>query len=427
MRASVWRTRMQFSARYAACMALALLGLSHNASAWHGLVHYYIGQENDLRIDMGPLCNWPDVFGLISEEFCWSHDIQKDDYYDRSAGEYGGYVKCGLPAAYGLYTLAKEKVKTWEEMPSGVGATSVGDANRASVGFAFHNLADEVVHYEFFEFPDLSCFGENHSAPEMSCDIILWYEWMVGWNWREPGGHMKYLKGENARRLVAPPTFDPSPTYSEMESLALISPYYSRGLDTLETAKLWVKRNFDPELMETKNEVENRLVYLSTKIWRQQHPDIDFFSRMEVKATQGDYISAYSWENAAITNELWTLAEIQESLRCVYDEEITSLTSNLTWANYYKALSGYCKLTRDGRLPYPISLLQGIAFTVRKMGHFDTDQRDFWHQLESDTAFCDKLKLSVDRVEYNAYELTEGPDAIPCTRQPSAPPDPPAP
>ena len=420
MRIGAWRTRMLFSARYAACMALALLGLAQNASAWHGLVHYYIGQENTLREGMGPLCNWPDVFGLASEEFCWSHDILPDDTYSSDLlGEYGGYVKCGLPVSHVLYELAAWKVHTWE--PSGVGAHSIDDANDSSLGFAFHNLADEVVHYEFFEFPDLvGCLGENHSDPEMSCDIILWYEWMVGWDWENPGGHMKYLKGKYARRLVAPPI---EPTDAERESLALISPYYSRGLDTLETAKMWVERNFDPRLIETKNNPENRLVYLSTKIWRQQHPDAAYYHRMEEKETRGDYISAHSWKNAKKCD--WTFTEVKASLSATFEEELISLTENLRWRNYYRALTGYPRY-RWYR-PSPEDAIQSVVvYDVRRMGHFDADQRGAGDKYVDETTFCDKLNLSKQRVEFNAFELTDR-TPYPCSRWPEAPPDPPAP
>ena len=101
-RASSWKLK-------AALLALLIAG-SQSAHAWHGLAHYYIGETNTLRPGMGSYSNWPDVFGLASEEFVWSHDIEPDVEHSGWYGEYGESCRTGLPASYALFLLATNKI-----------------------------------------------------------------------------------------------------------------------------------------------------------------------------------------------------------------------------------------------------------------------------------------------------------------------------
>jgi len=151
-----------------ALLAVFVFCLPVAAYPWGSTTHFYLGQA----FGMQRLCNWPDFVDpyAYSGAALWAHELRvRSDLCDTATA--------GLPFAHILYKLADSKVAF---SISGHGVTTFAEVNITARGFALHSLQDTPVHYELFPFQWNSESTELHKLREAFCDIITFYEGILG-------------------------------------------------------------------------------------------------------------------------------------------------------------------------------------------------------------------------------------------------------
>ena len=319
-----------FSYRRRISTGLALLSMllpSTPAFSWAEIAHYYLGEVNQLRAGVGEFCNTPDAFGLTPKNFCWSHDIDTTTRESSlSFGAYGENVLQGIPNAYAMYSLARDKLTSteWVDL-DGRDAASIQDATRYAVGCAFHNLADEPVHYEFFPYP-LSALnaGLKHSKKEIASDVILFYEWHISEVAKEYPDLDLDVHVPDVNMRIPFRVFLSSASQEEYYLGRFISPHTSlqECLMDLEEQKSWLEDNH-LALPVNHELVYARLLFLSQRMYRK--------SIAYLEPGTGSWASWYHWESA------WTLNEIKLKLDKLYDESKENMAK-------YSLLQKFCDL-----------------------------------------------------------------------------------
>ena len=143
---------------------LAVCGASMRAFGWNPLVHYIIATAPNVAVNP-TYANLPDAWPsqdgtAIALYFCWTHAVLTTLNYTGSPFV-PDYPDDGRYPEFDMYILAMHKMRT----PSGI-------ARRVTEGFACHNGADRVAHWEYFPGGSIQAWWDHR-------DMEIWAEYVV--------------------------------------------------------------------------------------------------------------------------------------------------------------------------------------------------------------------------------------------------------
>lgn len=134
------------------------------AYAWGPIAHWIIAEETGCDPKYANLPDaWPSQWGfIISEKFCWSHAVLDKGEYADTVPAKPEYPRDGRYPEFVMQILAKHKLSA----PS-------DDMFKTAEGFACHNAADSVVHWEYFEGGTSDNWLEDHLYKELWAEYVI--------------------------------------------------------------------------------------------------------------------------------------------------------------------------------------------------------------------------------------------------------------